>query len=618
MSDQDKTLLAQIGTEIQDLKRMATAFGPERIKDGTWFNEFIKAMLQTYSQKIIEGGGIEFFRRKYPGLTQDTIAAKLCNLATRYAALAGGTSGLTASTSVLGGFTIPAIVAAIGSEILYTTRLQVRLIYDLSTIYGDPIDVDDPEHLFRAFSLAYGVSAATGSAGGIVKAVAPEVARAQTYRFITGKTPIIQEAAIRWLGPRIGSQITRKAIIKAAVPLAGIAISSSWNYLTTQQIGAIASNELRLGAKARDAVRDLCAGINLAPEDAPLIVQSMQAIMGADGNWDPRELEVYKFVVSHLGVSSSILEDIESRVEIAPNSVERQLYSVTKPELRHAIAELIKLTAASSGEISGTESNLLERFLVALGEDFNLIKLQKQTASFKRSETKQEQMSRVVRGAASKAGQGILSAGKAIGVGASGLFRKKIISQQSSSSSSSIDDEKNIPEAQMEAIQRLKVLQNEGILTDEEFNIKKAEILASVDIKTSEIVSPPDYPRIRIDNNTLQIVKIQALINLVKIDGTIDDIEKEFLASLVSNFEIDEDQKLDLRKRLLSKVPLNVDFSIYEGYPHESIGLIVDLANMASQDGVFHPAEKIYIKQVGKLVAFSDKDIEELITGYVV
>jgi len=224
--DEDKSIKSQIKTELEDLKRMAAAFGPDRLRDGTWFNEFVHAMLSSYAEKIIKAGGVEYFRKKYPGLTQDAIAEKLCTLATRYAAIAGGVTGITASTGVLGGLIIPVIITAIGGEILYTTRLQVRLIYDLATIYGDPIDLDDPEQLYRAFMMAYGISAVSASAGTVAAAAGTEVVRAQAYRFITGKTPIIKEAAIKILGPRIGGMITRKAILKVVVPVAGVAISS--------------------------------------------------------------------------------------------------------------------------------------------------------------------------------------------------------------------------------------------------------------------------------------------------------------------------------------------------------------------------------------------------------
>ncbi|MBK9713214.1 MAG: zinc ribbon domain-containing protein [Kouleothrix sp.] len=43
--DSRQTMLDQIRAEIEDLKSMAAAFGVERIRDGSWFNEFIHAML---------------------------------------------------------------------------------------------------------------------------------------------------------------------------------------------------------------------------------------------------------------------------------------------------------------------------------------------------------------------------------------------------------------------------------------------------------------------------------------------------------------------------------------------------------------------------------------------
>jgi hypothetical protein len=169
---------------------MAVAFGPD-VYGRHWFNEFVHP-LASYAEKIIKAGGVTYFRKKYPGLTQDAIAEKLCTLAMRYAAIAGGITGVTASTGVLGGLTIPVIIAAIGGEILYTTRLQVRLIYDLATVYGDPIDLDDPEQLYRAFMLAYGVSAVSANAGGVAAVAGSEVVRAQTFRFITGKTQLFK------------------------------------------------------------------------------------------------------------------------------------------------------------------------------------------------------------------------------------------------------------------------------------------------------------------------------------------------------------------------------------------------------------------------------------------
>src|SRR4051812_8726859 len=299
-------MLNQIRTELEDLKAIALAFGIERIRDGSWFNEFIHAMLATYAQRIIAGGGIAFFRTKYPGLTRDQIAEKLCDLATRYAALAGGASGATASAAFAatigtaggaGVVAVPAGLAAITAEMLYTTRLQVRLVYDLSTIYGYPINVEDPEDLYKAFCMAYGVAFATGNAGAMVKATAPEIARAQIRGLINGQTAAIQQVAIRLLGPKIGRQITQRAILRAAVPVVGIGISATWNYVATNAIATAARHGLRATGRLRDAVGDIAHILQARPNDATLVLESMLTIITADGHFDQYEQEVFNCVV---------------------------------------------------------------------------------------------------------------------------------------------------------------------------------------------------------------------------------------------------------------------------------------------------------------------------------
>jgi hypothetical protein len=41
---------------------------------------------------------------------------------------------------------------------------------------------------------------------------------------------------------------------------------------------------------------------------------------------------------------------------------------------------------------------------------------------------------------------------------------------------------------------------------------------------------------------------------------------------------------------------------------------LIDLVALANQDGKFHVAEKMYVKQVGKLMGFAANDIDEIMT----
>jgi uncharacterized tellurite resistance protein B-like protein len=590
--DEDKSMNSQIKTELEDLKKMAVAFGPARLRDGTWFNEFVQAMLSSYAEKIIKAGGVEYFRKKYPGLTRDAIAEKLCTLAIRYAAIAGGVTGITAATGVLGGLTIPVIMAAVGGEILYTTRLQVRLIYDLATVYGDPIDLNDPEQLYRAFMLAYGIPGVSANAGNVGTVVGTEVVRAQVYRYITGKTKIIQDAAIRILGRRIGEMITRKGILKVAVPVAGVAISSGWNYVSTKGIAEAGRQEFRLEARAQQAAVDLCNEAELKPEDLPIIVQAIQAVINIDGSIDPRELKVYQAIVKCLNVPNEALQEIEARVDINADAVEKQLRALERDNLRTALAELLELATAASGTIAPAELELLNRFLPALDAKLDLDELQAQASRFKRKEQK-----------------GLREQAGIIGHKISGLFGKKA-SQVSSepepvSSGVAATLTMGASPGQAELLERLNALHAEGLLTDDELDIKKQELSARFTVSA--------LPTSAADDISLSLIHLQTLINLMKVDGVADVAEVEFLKELLRTVQLNAEQTSDVQTRLAANNLVGIDFSPYQNHPDEALNLILDLVNMSKQDGKVRPMEKMYIKKVAEQLSLSQNDVEELL-----
>jgi len=590
--DEEKSIKDQIKTEFEDLKNMAVAFGPDRLRNGTWFNEFVHAMLSSYAERIIKDGGVEYFRKKYPGLTQDAIAEKLCILAERYAAIAGGITGVTASTGVLGGLTIPVIIAAIGGEILYIARLQIRLIYDLSTVYGDPIDINDPEQLYRAFMMAYGISAVSANAGAVATTAGAEVVRAQTYRFITGRTSIIQGAAKKILGPRIGAMITRKAILKVAVPVAGVAISSGWNYVSTKNMAEVGRQEFKLEALAQQAAVDLCNEAELKSEDLPVIVQAVQAVINIDGSIDPRELKVYQAIVKFFDVPIEVLQDIEARVDINTNTVEKQLFAIKRVKFRKVLAELLKLAAAANGTIDSAELDLLNRFLPALDTKLDLKELQTQASHFTRKEQKgfREQA-------------GILSR-KVIG-----LFRKKAskASSEPEPVSNYVVETSTIGATigKAELIERLNLLHAEGLLTDDELEIKKQELSSRFMVSTLPTSTADEIP--------LALIHLQALINLMKVDGVSDKAENEFLEEFLSGTKFTAEQTSDLQSRLESRKLVGVDFSPYQNHPAEALNLILDLVTMSKQDGKIQPTEKMYIKKVAEQLCLSKSDVEELL-----
>ncbi len=107
-------------------------------------------------------------------------------------------------------------------------------------------------------------------------------------------------------------------------------------------------------------------------------------------------------------------------------------------------------------------------------------------------------------------------------------------------------------------------------------------------------------------------LKIQALINLMRIDGSIEDEEMEFIAQIIEDANIDDQNKLDLIEQMNQGSKFKIDYSKIADSPSDATDLIVELVSLAKRDGDFHISEKIYIKQVGKMIGIDGSDLEEV------
>jgi len=145
----------------------------------------------------------------------------------------------------------------------------------------------------------------------------------------------------------------------------------------------------------------------------------------------------------------------------------------------------------------------------------------------------------------------------------------------------------------------------EGLLTDDELMIKKQEL--------SERFMVSTIPTLAVDEIPLALIHLQALINLMKVDGVLDKAENEFLEEFLSDTRFTAEQTLDLQSRLESRKLLGVDFSPYQNHPAEALNLILDLVNMSKQDGKIQPTEKMYIKKVAEQLNLSKSDVEEFL-----
>lgn len=118
-----------------------------------------------------------------------------------------------------------------------------------------------------------------------------------------------------------------------------------------------------------------------------------------------------------------------------------------------------------------------------------------------------------------------------------------------------------------------------------------------------------------VEEHTLNILKIQSLIYLMKIDGSVASEEKEFIREIIKNAQLKPNEIDTIRAILTSNEKIKIDYSSFKEYPEDALDLLIDLITLAHRDGEFHITEKMYIKQVGKLLDFSGSDIEDIIVS---
>lgn len=150
----------------------------------------------------------------------------------------------------------------------------------------------------------------------------------------------------------------------------------------------------------------------------------------------------------------------------------------------------------------------------------------------------------------------------------------------------------------------IEIFEKEIVLSEEVIEEMPLET-ETASVRTSTISRAPT-PSISPD-----MPKVQTLINLMKVDGTIKAEEREYVQTMIGNADLAENERADLTQAIDKSGKFVIDYSVFASSPDDAIGLLVDMVTLAKRDGTFHITEKMFVKQVGKLLGFSDDDIDE-------
>ncbi|GJM43033.1 MAG: hypothetical protein DHS20C20_33150 [Ardenticatenaceae bacterium] len=144
-----------------------------------------------------------------------------------------------------------------------------------------------------------------------------------------------------------------------------------------------------------------------------------------------------------------------------------------------------------------------------------------------------------------------------------------------------------------------EIVLSEEIIEEMPLETESASVQTSPISRTTILSISPDMP------------KVQTLVNLMNVDGTIKAEEREYLQTIIGNADLTEGEKEELTQSIDQNGKFVVDYSAIASSPDDAIGLLVDMVALARRDGTFHITEKMFIKRIGELLGFSDDDVDE-------
>lgn len=371
----DSDIKQEVLAEIEIAREFARQINFEQVKSGEWFLILLRQVVQSYQTNA----RTEYFQQKYPGLEADDIADKLIFVTNRYASIAGAVTGLAISANQLAtlstmGMTAALFVTSMGAEMIYLTRLQIRLVLDLAIAYDLQLDPDDPEDILMIFGYAVGVTPSEFLGKGLQIA-----AGAGTKNIIKTHVSKATLKSVQAFAKKLGFKILQRTIIKYAVPAVSMAVGSSFNYASTKAVGQVAKVHFKNRGKVTDELRLL---ISKQHTYALVYPASILYIAKIDGVYNQHERDFYEAILSRMNFDEydqSAFQDLLKHEE----KLLEHLASLDDRNSAETMFELLVLMAIYDGDLAIEELDFLEKAAYALNIEIDMDKIQAQVAEYK-------------------------------------------------------------------------------------------------------------------------------------------------------------------------------------------------------------------------------------------
>ncbi|MFE3107314.1 hypothetical protein ACFXKJ_24690 [Kitasatospora indigofera] len=307
--------------EQSEIREFIKGLSADDIKSGNWFTKLSAQALSSYTDKV----DWQYFQERYRGVPADAIVDQRIKMAARYAALEGGLSAGAYSAAViatlgsLGGSspaTVPAAVATMMVDVAFITRLQLRLAHDVSVLYRTPLDLSDPEDMWKLIRVAFTIKSGEVVREGVVKFV-PVMVRPVIKRFYSGAVL----SAAKGL-PFVGKFLLQRNVIKIGIPVVGVPLAVMLNRYTTLLAGRHAQSVFRNEAR----VIEIAEGLSGRSRHPELMLWVAWLVMAADRKKTDDESLLIRHLVRLVRDQHQVVDEQFARVvDIDPAEVWRRL-----------------------------------------------------------------------------------------------------------------------------------------------------------------------------------------------------------------------------------------------------------------------------------------------------